>query len=92
MQMVSRYRLTCRRNCYSTWSPDERLLEQTRGTKEAIVDGWFQTGDAGYFDKDGFLYIHDRVKDMIVSGGENIYPAEIENAFLRMQILQMLLS
>ena len=49
-------------------------------TKEAIVDGWFQTGDAGYFDKDGFLYIHDRVKDMIVSGGENIYPAEIENA------------
>ena len=49
-------------------------------TKEAIVDGWFQTGDTGYFDKDGFLYIHDRVKDMIVSGGENIYPAEIENA------------
>ena len=49
-------------------------------TEEAIVDGWFQTGDAGYFDDDGFLYIHDRVKDMIVSGGENIYPAEVENA------------
>jgi acyl-CoA synthetase (AMP-forming)/AMP-acid ligase II len=49
-------------------------------TKKAIVDDWFFTGDAGYFDPDGYLYIHDRVKDMIVSGGENIYPAEVENA------------
>ena len=49
-------------------------------TKAAIRDGWFYTGDAGYFDGDGFLYIHDRVKDMIVSGGENVYPAEVENA------------
>jgi len=43
--------------------------------------GWFRTGDAGYL-RDGFLFIHDRVKDMIVSGGENIYPAEIENALM----------
>jgi long-chain acyl-CoA synthetase len=43
--------------------------------------GWFASGDAGYL-KDGFVFIHDRVKDMIVSGGENIYPAEIENAIM----------
>lgn len=49
-------------------------------TAEAVQDGWFYTGDAGYFDEDGYLFIHDRVKDMIVSGGENIYPAEVENA------------
>ena len=46
-------------------------------------DGWLRTGDAGYLDEDGFVYLHDRVKDMIVTGGENVYPAEVENALMR---------
>lgn len=53
---------------------------KTDASAKALAGGWFRTGDAGYFDADGYLYIHDRVKDMIVSGGENIYPAEVENA------------
>ncbi len=49
-------------------------------TTRAIRGDWFLTGDAGYLDDKGYLYIYDRVKDMIVSGGENIYPAEVESA------------
>ena len=51
-------------------------------TAEAIVDGWLKTGDIAIVDEDGFVYIQDRVKDMIISGGENVYPAEIENVIL----------
>jgi long-chain acyl-CoA synthetase len=43
-------------------------------------DGWFRTGDAGWVDAEGYLFLHDRIKDMIVTGGENVYPAEVENA------------
>ncbi|MGZ0176030.1 MAG: acyl-CoA synthetase [Acidimicrobiales bacterium] len=51
-------------------------------TAESIVDGWLHTGDAGVLDEDGFLTIVDRIKDMLISGGENVYPAEIENVLL----------
>jgi acyl-CoA synthetase (AMP-forming)/AMP-acid ligase II len=51
--------------------------EQTAAT---IQDGWVRMGDGGYFDEDGFLFVVDRMKDMIVSGGENVYSAEVENA------------
>lgn len=47
-----------------------------------LPGGWLRTGDAGYVDEDGYLYIHDRVTDMIISGGENIYPAEVENVLM----------
>jgi acyl-CoA synthetase (AMP-forming)/AMP-acid ligase II len=52
-------------------------------TRAAFLDGdWLRTGDAGCLDADGFLYLHDRIKDVIVSGAENIYPAEVENALM----------
>ncbi len=51
-------------------------------TAETIRDGWLHSGDLAACDKEGFVYIQDRKKDMIISGGENIYPAEIENVIL----------
>ncbi len=51
-----------------------------KATEEAIVDGgWFRSGDAAYLDAEGHVFLFDRYKDMIISGGENIYPAEVEN-------------
>jgi acyl-CoA synthetase (AMP-forming)/AMP-acid ligase II len=52
-------------------------------TAAAVRDGWMYTGDAGYLDAEGYLYVVDRVKDMIISGGENVYSAEVENALAR---------
>jgi acyl-CoA synthetase (AMP-forming)/AMP-acid ligase II len=65
---------------------DQNMLGYWRRPEEtgAVLadDGWFRTGDAGWLDEEGYLFLHDRIKDMIVSGGENVYPAEVENALL----------
>lgn len=53
---------------------------QPEATAQALTaDGWLRTGDAAYRDADGFLFLHDRMKDMVITGGENVYPAEVEN-------------
>ena len=57
-------------------------------TAEVIREGWMHTGDAGYLDDEGFLYVVDRIKDMIVSGGENVYSAEVENALAQHPAVQ----
>jgi long-chain acyl-CoA synthetase len=54
--------------------------ERPEETAKAVIDGWMHTGDGGYMDEDGFIYVVDRVKDMIISGGENVYSVEVENA------------
>jgi len=59
-------------------------------TEAALRGGWMHTGDGGYMDEQGFLYVVDRMKDMIVSGGENVYSAEVENAIAQMP--QVLMS
>ncbi len=58
-------------------------LNRPEATAEAIVDGWLHTGDVGVLDDDGYLTIVDRIKDMIIRGGENIYPNEIESVLCR---------
>jgi acyl-CoA synthetase (AMP-forming)/AMP-acid ligase II len=67
--------IVCRssQNMVGYWNRPEDTAEAMRG-------GWFHTGDAGYLDEKGYLYIYDRINDMIISGGENIYPAEVESA------------
>src|SRR3546814_18095880 len=53
-----------------------------KATAELLADGWFHTGDVGVVDEEGFLTIRDRIKDMVISGGENVYPAEVETVLL----------
>jgi acyl-CoA synthetase (AMP-forming)/AMP-acid ligase II len=56
---------------------------QPEATAAALpAGGWLRTGDVGHLDGDGYLYLHDRLNDMIVTGGENVYPAEVEHALL----------
>jgi fatty-acyl-CoA synthase len=54
----------------------------TEATREALHDGWYRTGDIGRRDADGYFWVHDRKKNLIISGGENIYPAEVERVLL----------
>ena len=57
-------------------------------TAKALQDGWGFTGDAGYFDEQGYLFIVDRVKDMVVTGGENVFTTEVENAVISHEAVQ----
>ncbi len=57
--------------------------EKPEDTSEALKEGWLRTGDLGYYDEKGFVYITDRKKDMIVTGGENVYPKEVEDVLYR---------
>ena len=61
----------------------QKYYKDSKATKEVIKNGWLYTGDLGTIDKEGYFYIVDRKKDMILSGGENIYPREIEEVLFR---------
>ncbi|WP_132745504.1 o-succinylbenzoate--CoA ligase [Scopulibacillus darangshiensis] len=63
-------------------------LNRPEATEKVYQDGWFYTGDVGYLDDDGFLYVLDRRKDLIISGGENVYPAEIEAVLLQHHFIE----
>ena len=68
-----------RRDLVPDAAADEGLPRQAGGDREVITDdGWFRTGDMGRVDEDGYVYVEDRLKDMIISGGENIYSPEVE--------------
>ena len=58
-------------------------LNKPEATAAAVKNGWMHTGDMGYIDADGYIYVVDRLKDMIISGGENVYSSEVENAIAK---------
>ena len=75
------------------WVRSEQVMGGYWGKPEATAaaitpDGWLRSGDGGHIDADGYVYVTDRIKDMIISGGENIYPAEIERVLAEHPPLQ----
>ncbi len=85
-------------NDVATGTPGEILIKgknmlyeywgNEAATKESLRDGWYYTGDVGYQDDEGYVWINDRKKDVIISGGENIYPAELEQVIYRMEDIE----
>ncbi len=73
--------------CVKGWGVMKGYLNRPEETSEVLKDGYLHTGDIGYFDQDGHLFISDRKKDMLLRGGENIYPMEIENAIYRINAI-----
>jgi acyl-CoA synthetase (AMP-forming)/AMP-acid ligase II len=75
------------------WVRSDQIMGGYWGKPEATAstitpDGWLRSGDGGHIDADGYVYVTDRIKDMIISGGENIYPAEIERVLAEHPALQ----
>lgn len=66
----------------------QEYWENPEATTESITDGWFHTGDIGHTDADGWIYVDDRKKDVVISGGENIYPAELEHVLAESDIFR----
>jgi long-chain acyl-CoA synthetase len=66
--------------CARSGSIMKEYWNRPEQTAASFKGGWYHTGDAGYLDQDGYLFLVDRVKDMIVTGGENVYSSEVENA------------
>ncbi|MEK3935476.1 hypothetical protein MKY41_09145 [Sporosarcina sp. FSL W7-1349] len=68
----------------SPYNMDEYYKDEVK-TQETLQEGWLYTGDVGYIDKEGYLYLMDRKKDLIISGGLNVYSVEIENCIQKME-------
>ena len=74
--------------CISGANVMKGYWNRPEATAKAIDDkGWFHSGDIGYLDEDGFLFICDRLKDMVISGGENVYPAEVEGVLYKHELI-----